>query len=215
MMEPLLKEHPELLLKYRPLKDISGAYFERITLFQHAVWAGDVRYMCGMMLDCLPKSELGEKIRLDLVRQFDELMKHGVVYVLDGKEHKEQQFSLKPLIDALRTYVGRFNNWRWGEKEHYWCTVVGAKQKYLPAHVRHHYCDPNESFSPTPTFTKKTLLPSLSSSLVLLKKSILWDDSLSALVLNFAISGSGEMEGGGGVARGCAREGLAWSFTGH
>ena len=43
-MELILKEHPEDLLVHYPLRDISGAMFETISLFKHAIWAKDVHY---------------------------------------------------------------------------------------------------------------------------------------------------------------------------
>ena len=85
-MEAILKQHPEDLLVYRPLRDISGAEFS-ITLFQHAIWTKDVRYMANMILDCLPKNEQGEKIRVEMVRQSEEQMNKGAMYQLNGKQH--------------------------------------------------------------------------------------------------------------------------------
>jgi hypothetical protein len=86
-MKIILESYPEFFYIYAPLKDISNVYpiinkkgCKGITLFQHAVWAGDVRYMCNMMLDCLLKIEDGEKIKAELLRQYKELLEHGVVY---------------------------------------------------------------------------------------------------------------------------------------
>ena len=76
-MEPILKQHLDDLLVYSPLRDISGAEFPRITLFQHALWTKDVRFMANMMLDCLPNNAKREEIRLKLVGQYEELMADG------------------------------------------------------------------------------------------------------------------------------------------
>ena len=41
------------------------------------------------------------------------------------------------------------------EIEWQWCRVVGLAQRYVPAHVAQHYCNPDESFAPpTPKFNK-------------------------------------------------------------
>ena len=75
-VEIILKLYPEFFLTYAPIKDISGVLpvidienSKGITVFQHAIWAGDVRFMCNMMLDCLPKNAFGEKLRIELLRQ--------------------------------------------------------------------------------------------------------------------------------------------------
>lgn len=146
-MEPILKKYPEDLMIYLPLRDISGAAFEHISLFKHAIWTKDVRYMANMMLDCLPQNEIGERIRLNLVDQYEDLMANGSAYQLHGVKHeKEHQLSLQPLITALHTYVEQFNGWGKEDRELHWCTVVGLAQTQIPAHVRHHYCDPEEAF---------------------------------------------------------------------
>ncbi|MCL9683982.1 hypothetical protein MJ258_10645 [Legionella sp. EUR-108] len=70
-IEVILKEHPEDLLVKAPLRDISGRVFD-CSLFQHALWTLDVRYMANMMLDCLPDTAKGEAIRGELVNQYKE-----------------------------------------------------------------------------------------------------------------------------------------------
>jgi hypothetical protein len=47
-MEEILKKYPEFLTVYAPLKDISGAVFKNITVFQHAIWAGDELGACDL-----------------------------------------------------------------------------------------------------------------------------------------------------------------------
>ena len=75
-VEIILKLYPEFFLTYAPIKDISGVLpvidsenCKGITVFQHAIWAGDVRFMCNMMLDCLPKNAFGDELRIELLRQ--------------------------------------------------------------------------------------------------------------------------------------------------
>ena len=105
-MKAILKEHPENLLVAASLRDISGAVFESITVFQHAIWAMDIRYMAQMMLDCIPQNEQGEKIRVELMRQYQDLKTKGVSYTLRGVKYEEQRhFDLQDLINKKRTYV--------------------------------------------------------------------------------------------------------------
>ena len=186
-MEPLLKQRPEDLLVYRPLRDISGAQFEHISLFQHALWTKDVRYMANMMLNCLPQNEQGETIRLEMVRQYEELLSQGVVYQLKGMMHREHHFSLQALITVLNTHVTESNNWTEPQRQLHWCTVVGLAQTLLPAHIRHHYCDPDESFCKKPNFNKPKLTRSLEIYNWLAHKNQLWAEGLTGLGLDFGI----------------------------
>lgn len=194
-MERILREQPAFLLVSSSLKDISGATFERITLFQHAVWAGDVRYMTNMMIDCIPHNETGEEIRKALLRQFNDLMSAGITYQLNGTTHHENQFNLMPLIQALETHVQTVFDGDLDAIEIHWRTVIGQIQKTLPAHIRHHYCDTEESFYKTPSFNKYRLVRSLQFVDSHLKEDKLWTESLTGLGEQYAISGSG----GGGI----------------
>lgn len=131
-MKIILKANPDLFYIYEPLKDISNVYptiskpfCKGITVFQHAIWAGDMRYMCNMMLDCLPANAYGETIRIELLRQYNELMEYGVVYEVSGKLHSEKQFNLNPLIETVQNYVDNFYSRMSGERESYWCTKIG------------------------------------------------------------------------------------------
>lgn len=134
-------------------------------------------------------------------------MSQGVVYQLNGEMHREKQFSLKPLIAELDTLVKNFNHWTPEERDLYWCTKVGLKQPRLPAHVRHHYCDPEESFWETPSFTKEKLTRTLKFYNFVASAYQFWCESLVGLASNFAISLGGA--GGAGVARARAVGGVA------
>ena len=181
-METILRQYPEDLLVYRPLRDISGAQFESISLFQHCIWTKDVRYMANMMLDCLPKNEKGEQIRIELVRQFEELKAKGVAYQLKGVKHEnERHFNLQPLISALRTYVDNYNHWTEELREQHWCTVVGFAQTLIPAHIRHHYCDPEVAFWNNPGFQSPKLTRSLEIYNWFLGQSQSWAEGLVGL----------------------------------
>ena len=204
-VEIILKLYPEFFLTYAPIKDISGVLpvidienCKGITVFQHAIWAGDVRFMCNMMLDCLPKNAFGEKLRIELLRQCNELMDKGVVYVVDGKVHREKQFSLQALIIALQSFVENFGNRSWDERDFHWCTDVGLPQNLLTAIARHHYCNPEESFWNKPNFhEQKKLIRSIDIvNYAEGGKKQLWDDSLVGLGSKFAISAAVPISGG-------------------
>lgn len=196
-MKIILESNPEFLYTYAPLKDISNIYpiinkenCEGITVFQHGVWTGNVRYMCNMILDCLPKIKNGEKIRVELERQYKELMDYGVVYELDGKRCVEKQFSLQSLLDGLSQYVTNYQGWTSEERKLHWCKDVGLPQSLLPAHFRHHYCDPETSFWYSSGCTKTKLIRSLTFHNYVEDERQLWDDSLAGLGSNFAITSS-------------------------
>ena len=200
-MEEILKKWPEFLSVYAPLKDISGRVFKNVTLFQHALWTGDVRYMANMMLDCLQNQEEGESIRQELLHQYQELMEKGLSYELNGQSYQEKQFSLQPLIDALTTYVKNFSNLTYEERCSNWCTQVGLNQIRLPAHIRHHYCDSEESFWDT-TFCNEKFTRSLKLYNYIKSSEELWNESLVGLGVKFAIKGQAAV-GARGVN--CAR----------
>ncbi len=186
-METLLKQHPEDLLCYRPLRDISGAQFEHISLFQHCIWTKDVRYMANMMLDCLTQNDQGEQIRLKLVCQYEELMTKGVVYKLKGVKHEnEHHFNLEHLITALRTYKENYDNWTDEQIEEHWNTVVGLAQSLIPAHIRNHYCE--EAFWKNANFKKPKIKRSLEIYNRILDKSQVWSEGLVGLGSDFGIS---------------------------
>lgn len=187
-MEPLLKQHPEYLLVSRPLRDVSGAVFEPISVFQHCLWTKDVRYMANMMLDCLPHNELGEAIRLKLVSQYDEHMAKGATYLLKGVRYeKEQHFNLQPLITALRIYIENYDNWTEQQREEHWCAVVGLRQTLIPAHIRHHYCDHEGALWVNPNFIKPRLKRSLQICDFFSGDGPLWVESLGGLGSDFGI----------------------------
>jgi hypothetical protein len=79
----ILKIHPELLMMTGFATDYSGRTFET-TAFRYALWALDTRYMCNMMLDCLPYSEQGEAIKQGLLMQFKAQVQDGLDYELNG-----------------------------------------------------------------------------------------------------------------------------------
>lgn len=54
-------------------------------------------------------------------------------------------------------------------------------------HVRHHYCDPDASFSPIPTFDKKELKRGLRIYNWVMKGYPLWDTQLAGLGVDFGV----------------------------
>ncbi|MCL5272055.1 MAG: hypothetical protein M1486_01830 [Gammaproteobacteria bacterium] len=197
-MEVILKEHPEALLVKAPLRDISGRVFD-CSIFQHALWTLDIRYMANMMLDCLPNTTKGEAIRCELVHQYKEWERNGLCYQLKGEWFKpERHFSFQPLIEALNTYVNNYDNWTDDERKAHWCTGVGVAQTLIPAHIRHHYCDPH-SFCQNPNINGPKLKRSLEIYNWILDKSQLWSEGLVGLGSDFGIFAVG---GGWRDARG-------------
>ena len=162
--EKMLKFHPELLTIEETATDYSGRTF-KTTAFRYALWALDTRYMCNMMLDCLPYSEEGEAIKQKLLTQYMAQTHDGLDYKLNGVTIHETHYDFSPIKAALQTYVDNYPFWKaavWREGMIYqWSKVVGLAQRYVPAHVAQHYCDPDESFYPTPAFNKRTFVRSL------------------------------------------------------
>jgi len=192
-LEKIVTLYPYLLLEYAPLEDISGIkptiYGKNgITLFQHALWSGDVFYMGTMLLNCLPKNEQGEALRMALMSQYVELMHKGVLYECNEELRHERQFSLQPLINTLCHYVENYPRWSWAQRKIYWCSQLGSIQRTLPAHLRQHYCDPEESFQPVPTFRKKRFTRRLEFYNAAEEQIDVWNQSVNKLGVHFAIS---------------------------
>jgi len=133
----LIKNHPEILLQKGTGKDPAGRTFENITAFQYALWALDW-YMWEMMLPHMDTSKARE--------QYDALMIYGTEY---GK-----QFDFNPLIEAIQTYIDKFDNWDKDQCRKHWGIEVGGAQRLLPMHVVQEYCRTDRSFDPCPNFSE-------------------------------------------------------------
>lgn len=214
----ILKEHPELLVHSGSVIDPSGRHFKKIKPFELVLWTMDVRYMANMVLDCIPKDEKGKEIRIELLKQYKAVIEDfdaekktgGVHYTLNGEKHHEKHFDFQPLINALDTYVKNHDGWNKRERKIHWCQAVGKKQGMLPMHVRHHYCDPDESFDPTPTFDKKELKRNLKFYNHVKNEELVWDSGLVGLGINFGISrADSESECGTESGRGAVEIDLA------
>ncbi len=180
-MAVILRQHPEELLTYSHLRDISGAQFKRISLFQHCLWTKDIHFMANMMLDCLPNNQIGEQIRLELVRQHEEFKKHGVAYQINGEYKREHFFDLRPLMLAIQTYLKNYKNWTIAQRVKHWCTKVGQEQTLLPAYIRHHYTDSSYGI-----FGNHK--PKLKRSLQLHNRPDLWVEGMTGLGSKFGIN---------------------------
>jgi hypothetical protein len=186
-MQRLLTLHPALAAKKHLFTDWSGRTFN-CSVFQYAFWSKDLKYMCPMMLDCLPLNKEGEAIRIQLKEQAQGILDNGLSYQLNGKHYQEKFFSLEPLKQVLKTYIDNYTVWTGPERQDHWCTKVGQVQLLLPAYIRQHYCDPEESFYDKPTFTKAQFKRSL-EFINWVKNGIteIWSGALIGLGLNFAI----------------------------
>lgn len=190
--EEILKRHPEVLEMPGEATDYSGRTFNT-TAFRYALWALDTRYMCNMMLNCLPYSPQGEAIKQALLKQFKEHEQDGVPYKLNGVTIHETHYDFSPLIEALQTYLNNYNDWdatnNFAERKNQWFKV-GLVQRDVPAHVAQHYCDPDESFVPTPQFNKKTFKRALEFYKCITNKHEFWfatAPSTSGLGVDFCI----------------------------
>ena len=159
--EKMLKFHPELLTIEETATDYSGRTF-KTTAFRYALWALDTRYMCNMMLDCLPYSEEGEAIKQKLLTQYMAQTHDGLDYKLNGVTIHETHYDFSPIKAALQTYIDNHPNW-WAAQNLYamnyqWSKVVGLAQRYVPAHVAQHYCNPKVLLSSGSAFNKKTFV---------------------------------------------------------
>ena len=188
-VEKILTVSPELLLEQGDVTDYSGRKFKNVYVFQIPVWALDVRYMAPMIIHCLPKNEKGETIRKALLNQFNDVVTKGVTYELNGKFVTESHYDFA-LKNELKDYVDNNDNRTPTELENHWCTRVGGSQWLIPAHVAQHYCDPEESFDPTPSFKKEKFSRVLKFWNLLTDKEESWFDARSGssgLGLNFGI----------------------------
>lgn len=132
-VEKTLRVHPEYLLFKGEVTDLSGRTFTNITAFQYALWAMDVRYMCKMMIACLPRTSEGEAIKDQLLPQYNALERDGVTYTQRGESHTEKHYNILPLITVLEDYCSK-------RSKLFWIETVGKLQFDVPAHIAQHYC---------------------------------------------------------------------------
>lgn len=185
--QKILQIRPDLVAKRGLISDWSGRVFY-CSPFEYALWALDVKYMCPMMLGCLPRNKTGEVLKRQLLEQAQAVGENGLCYKLDDQVYQEKYFSLELLKNVLKIYIEGFAIWSLSKQEEYWCTVIGKVQLLLPAHIRQHYCDPEESFYDEPTFMKPKFTRSLKfRNWVGAELDDLWDGNLTRLGVDFAI----------------------------
>lgn len=193
--EKMLNKQPELLLQSGSVIDPSGRFFKKIKPFELLLWTMDVRYMANMVIDSVRKAKNGEEIRVELLKQYKAVIENfdaqkktgGVHYTLNGKKHHEKHFDFQPLINALDIFVKNYVDRHPNECKRHWCQVVGKEQSMLPMHVRQHYCDPDVSFGPTPSFDKKELKRNLKFYHYVNNDEVVWNSKLIGLGVDFGI----------------------------
>lgn len=162
--------------------------------------------MANMMLDCLPETSIGNDIRLKLVHQAKQVQANGLSYILNGVTYSECYFNLEPLKLKLKDYADNFNTRNESQHKELWSKGVGKEQLLLPVNIRQHYCDPEESFNPTPTFDKKNFRRELKFKHSAMNDRVeIWDKNLEGLGSDFALTGLCSM----GVSAPQAYEGWA------
>ena len=139
-VEALIKKNPRLMMEPGRVTDLSGREFKQITAFRYAVWALDI-HMWEMLLQYLPTEVAG--------KQLAALKSEGTAH---GK-----YYNLQLLIDALKMYVDKFDDWSWIQRDRHWQTEVGKEQKRLPAPVINEYCRKDRPFDPCPHFLETSL----------------------------------------------------------
>jgi len=138
--EAIIQRNPKLLLAWGTVKDLSDRTFKSITAFQYALWAMDY-HMWTMITQYLPPKAQ--------VEQFNALETIGT-------EHGNH-YDIKPLTQALQTYVDQFDSWSLTEKENHLYKKVGAAQRRVPAHVANEYARTDRAFVPCPEEWKSEL----------------------------------------------------------
>lgn len=145
----MLKKNPSLMHIRGQVTDLSGRKFTNISGFEYAMWALD-KHMWTQMLDCLPKTEEGEKIKEVLRAQYQRIKEVGVTYELHGviTQTPEKHFDFEgTIIKELQEYVDK-------DDDNQWRTGVGSAQKLLPIHVVYEYCS-DTPFYPVPDFKEQ------------------------------------------------------------
>jgi hypothetical protein len=141
----LIRQNPEVLAMRSKITDWTGRTFT-ISPWEYALWAMDTRYMCRMMIECIPHDGRGDIIRDQLLAQYYSLKTDGICYELEGKTITESHFNFELLINALDDYVNSYEKWSNKEREQHWISVIGMEQRKLVVHVRQHYCDLQNNF---------------------------------------------------------------------
>lgn len=145
----MLEKNPALMHIRGQVTDLSGRRFTNISGFEYCLWALD-KHMWTKMLDCLPKTEEGEKIKAVLRTQYQKIKEYGVTYERHGvtTQTPEKHFDLEgTIIKQLQEYVDN-------DDDKQWRTGVGGAQQLLPIHIVDEYCS-DVPFYPIPDFKEQ------------------------------------------------------------
>ncbi|WP_242604362.1 F-box protein [Legionella gresilensis] len=152
----MLYDNINLIFQKGKVTDCSGRTFDNISAFEYTLWALD-KHMWAMMLNCIPKYEVGKNICAILLTQYDQVNTVGITYRLNGKIITEKHFDYEnTIIKELQTQLDLLDipgkkNWDIINKQ--WVEGVGGAQKLLPMHVVNEYGS-RYPFYPLPDFIR-------------------------------------------------------------
>jgi hypothetical protein len=178
----ILEKYPGLLSRYGAITDPTGCIFKRITAFQYALWAMDLKDMCRIILNSIPKDKTGDELRFSLFNQLRELEENGISYKKAGVKYNEKHFNLSPLKNALTIYISSYPNWSFDEVKTYWCKIIGGEQKHFPINIRHFYCGHREVILGQIIIKRSLTLHDYTNN-----TEIKWDKDLDGLGIRSAI----------------------------
>lgn len=135
----LLLQFPQLAAKRIIFTDSAKRTFN-CSPFEYALWSLDTRFMCQMMMDCLPLTSKGEETRIELLKQFHKVTTEGLTYRYKDAYFTQTHFSLEPLKSASNTFIENADIWDMEEASKYMISSVGGEQALLPKHLLQHWC---------------------------------------------------------------------------
>ena len=136
--ERFVKQAPYLLAHKGYVEDLAGNTFQKVTTLQYVVWAGDW-HMYNMLLKYMDKTTAKA--------QLEELLTKGVEYTdAKGEQHKEQLFSLQPLLNAYAHLEQAIEEGNGDLADKIWVEEIGAAQAVVPACVAQQFCHPTRHF---------------------------------------------------------------------
>lgn len=189
--EVLIKKYPQALVHRSNITDWTDGDFESISPWEYVLWALDTRYMVNMMLSCIPNNSLGKQILQKLIEQYQIVKTKGVKYTREGILIRENHFNFDIMINKLEVYVQNYDIWNCLDRAAYWKNEIGKEQRNLIVHARQHFCDPNNSFNPTPDFKCEKFMRCLKVYDSLYERWLIWDNTVrshtSKLGQSFAI----------------------------
>ena len=137
--EQFVKQAPSLLAHKGYVEDLACTSSKGyLTAFHLAVLLGDW-HMYNMMLKYMDKTTAKA--------QLEELLTKGVEYTdAKGEQHKEQLFSLQPLLNAYAHLEQAIEEGKGDLADNIWVNEIGAAQAVVPACVAQQFCHPTRHF---------------------------------------------------------------------